>query len=239
MRRVFVSTSVYALAHQVGMVAAIEEFKRQLDLPTKDALPVVRTITRIRNLDAEIGLHVDAGATFIGMARSRAFHEAYKSGLPWISVDDDIDVTMDLAAAMLDVICEPDPVPRLVFVPYLTRDDRPRLTMNIPLVRVEREWKGAKLLTFPKGQGGGFGMVGMSRLAMEHVVKYAEGTPELTWYDDGERKLALFYERLEDGLWQGEDTSFYRYRIPPTVTVEALLTGTCVHAGVPLNLATL
>jgi len=240
-RRVFCSTSVYALAHQLGMQGAIDEVKRQMDAPGKDSLPVVRTLTRLRNLDAEIQLHVDGGATYIGMARSRAFHEAFKTGLPWISLDDDIECTMDAASAMLDLICEPEPVARIIVVPYLTRDSAdPRLTITLPLVRLEREWKGYKLLTMPAGAGAGFGMVGMNRLAMEQIVEYASDEA-LTWYDpqDAEKKLAIFYEELEDGLWHGEDSSFFRFRVPSSVAVEALLVGTVLHAGVPLNLATL
>jgi hypothetical protein len=236
-KRIFVSTSVYALAHQLGMAGAIEEVKRQLDSPGKDSLPVVRTITRLRNLDAEVQLHVDGGATYIGMARSRAFHEAFKTGLPWIALDDDIEVTTDTAGALLD--CIDDVVPRIVLVPYYTRDrDNPRLTITLPMVRAERIRNGSKLLALPAGAGGGFGMVGMNRLAMEAIVEHAADA-ELTWFDDGEKKLALFYERLEDGLWYGEDTSFFKFRVPSSVSVEALLVGTVLHGDVPLRLDTL
>jgi len=62
---------------------------------------------------------------------------------------------------------------------------------------------------------------------------------DLTWFDYGEKKLAIFYERLEDGLWYGEDSSFFRFRVPESVTVEALLVGTVLHGGVPLTLSTL
>jgi len=243
----FVSTSVYALAHQLSsMQAALVEVSRQLDAPGKDSLPVVRTITRLRNLEAELMLHVDGGATYIGQARSRAFHEALKSGLPWISIDDDIDVTTACAAAMLDAIDDPI-APRIVVTPYYTRDnDAPMLTMTLPLVRSETVRNGARLLQLPPGSGGGFGFVGINRPAMVAIAEYAEtirasrvSESDLSWFDHGERKLAIFYESLEDGLWYGEDTSFFRYRIPPGVTVEALLVGVVVHAGVPLDLGKL
>lgn len=235
MKQVFVSTSVYALAHDLGMQEAIDEFRRQLDYPDENALPVVRTIARLRQLVPEgVQLHVDGGATYIGMARSRAFHEAFKTGLSWLTLDDDIEVTTQTAGALLEVL--EDVVPRIVFVPYLMRDAS-ALTCTLPSVRVERDWKGAKLVAMPKGHGGGFGCVGMNRRAMELVVEAAP--PELKWYDNGEPKLALFYERLEDGLWYGEDTSFFRFRVPESVTVEALLCGYVKHAGVPLKLDTL
>ena len=237
-RRVFVSSSVYALAHQIGMQQAVDHVTRQLDAPGKDSLPFVRTIVRLRNLDVELALHVDGGATYIGQARSRAFHEAYKSELPWISLDDDIEVTTDAAAAVVDAITSDEPVPRIVLVPYYTRDAaNPVLTVTLPIVRSEREHNGARFVTLPPGQGGGFGMVGINRLAMQQIRAFAD--PELTWFDYGERKLALFYEKVEDGFWYGEDNSFFKFRVPSTVIVEALLTGTVLHGGVPLKLSTL
>ncbi len=238
-RRFFVSTSVYALAHQLGMAGAIQEVTRQLDAPGKDSLPVVRTITRFRHLEIEVQLHVDGGATYIGMARSRAFHEAFNSGLPWISLDDDIDVTTDCVAAMADAL--DDLLPRIVVVPYYTRDhEHPQLTFTVPLVRHETLRNNVRLLALPKGAGAGFGFVGINRPAMQAIAEDADAIAQhLTWFDHGEKKRAIFYERLEDGLWYGEDTSFFRYRVPPHVSVEALLVGTVVHAGVPLNLTTL
>jgi len=236
MKRFFVSTSVYALAHQLGQAGAIEDFKRQLDATDKNSLPVVRTIRRFRALELELVLHVDGGATYIGMARSRAFHEALKSELPWISLDDDIEVTTDCVAAMAAAL--DDVEPRIVLAPYYTRDnDNPKLTFTVPIVRSETTRNGAKLLLLPKGAGGGFGFVGMNRPAMKAIVD--DAGEELSWFDHGEKKLALFYEALEDGLWFGEDTSFFRYRVPARVTVEALLTGSILHAGVRLDLGTI
>ncbi len=237
MKRCFVSTSVYALAHQLGMQGAIDEVKRQLDAPDKDSLPVVRTIARLRKLDIEVDLVVDGGATYIGMARSRMFHEAMKREVPWISLDDDVEVTTDCAAAMFAAL--EDIAPRIVLVPYYTRDQaNPQLTITLPIVRDDHVRNGAKLLTLPKGQGGGFGMVGMNVLALRAVAAAAEEAC-MQWFDYGERKLAVFFEMLDEGFWHGEDTSFFKYRVPSEVTVEALLVGTVVHAGVGLRLDSL
>jgi hypothetical protein len=236
--RLFVSTSVYALAHQLGMQGAINEVARQLDAPDEHSLPVVRALTRLRNLECELNLHVDGGATYIGQARSRAFHEARKSGLPWLTLDDDIEMTTDCAQSMLAAL--DDFMPRIVITPYFTRDPvDPRLTLALPVVRTERVRNGAKLLLLPPRHGGGFGFVGMNRAAIERIADDAKKHAELKWFDGGDPKLAIFYERLEDGLWYGEDTSFFRFRVPPDVSVEALLVGTVVHAGVPLCLDTL
>lgn len=251
LKQVFVSTAVYAMAHQLGMQGAIAEVARQTGAPDKDSLPVVRTITRLANL-CEVGLHVDGGATYIGMMRSRAFHEAYKSGLPgWITLDDDIECTHATAWAMLEAL--DDPLPRIVLCPYMMRlpDEINRLALTVPTIRIERGFQierdgtrgermreQVKLIELPKGHGGGMGMVGFNRRAMEEIVKAAP--PEITWFDsDGVEKLALFFERLEDGLWWGEDTSFFKWRVPATVSVEALLVGTVSHAGIPLDLSKL
>jgi hypothetical protein len=266
LKQVFVTTSVYALAHQLGMLQAIQEVTRQIEAPDRNSLPVVRTIARLRML-AEVGLGVDGGATYIGMARSRAFHSAFESGLAgWVTLDDDIEVTSSTCAAMLEAL--DDVVPRIVLVPYYIRapqgvpslaDGVPelaaRLAITLPAIFQERtirfyhgqklaiegaDFATARLVKLPPRQGGGFGMVGMNRRAMEEIVEHAKTFPDresLRWLDgDGIEKLALFYERLEDGLWYGEDTSFFRYRVPESVSVEALLCGTIVHAGLPLNL---
>jgi hypothetical protein len=238
--KLFVSTSVYALAHQLGMRGAIEEVKRQLDAPGKDSLPVVRTMARLRQLRGDFGLLVDGGATYIGMARSRAFHEAFKSDADvWLSLDDDIEATTDVCSALLEAV--DDIVPRIVLVPYLKRDDSdgPQLTVTLPMVRSERHVQGATLVRMSKGLGGfPFGMVALNRTAMREIVSSAP--PELQWFDYGEPKLALFYEKLEDGFWHGEDTSFFRYSVPDVVSVECLTgLGTVLHAGFPLQLASL
>jgi hypothetical protein len=261
--QVFLTTSVYALAHQIGMLEAIKQVNEQIRQPTRDSLPAVRTIARFHKLTTDaspeggIGYLVDGGATYIGMARSRMFHEAYQSWMAWITVDDDIEATMPLCQAMLEALN--DLVPRVVIVPYMMRvpagqvqiaDGLPstttRLAVTLPAIFEERQVRFndlgggisrlARLVKMPKGYGGGFGLVGMNRAAMKAIVDAADPA-KLRWVDgDGVEKLALFYESLEDGLWYGEDTSFFRHRIPESVSVEALLCGSIVHAGVSLDL---
>lgn len=260
--QVFLTTSVYALAHQIGMLEAIRQVNEQIRQPSRDSLPAVRTIARFHKLtsdaaeDGGIGYLVDGGATYIGMARSRMFHEAFKSGMAWVTVDDDIEATTPLCMAMLEAL--DDLLPRVVVVPYMMRvpvdqvkiaDGVPstaaRLAVTLPAIFEERRLPIktggpmrdlARLVKMPRGYGGGFGLVGMNRRAMEEIVAAADKT-KLRWVDgDGVEKLALFYESLEDGLWYGEDTSFFRHRIPESVSVEALLCGSIVHAGISLDL---
>src|SRR6266571_1685306 len=242
----YVSTSVYALGHELGMVGALKEMQRQLASPDKLSLPVVRTIHRLRQL-ANIQLGFDCGGTVLGMVRSRAFHEAFQSKCDaWISIDDDIEVTTQTAASMLEVL--DDVAPRVVITPYAARvpdSVNTRLCVEIPKFRIERNWRGAKLVRLEKGRGGGFGFVGMNRHAMREIVKTSCGyrttntgeqiseykNSQLSWVDvDGTEKLALFHEILEDGLWYAEDMAFFR-RVPSSVSVEALLVGTVNHAG--------
>lgn len=244
LKRLFVSTSVYALAHQLGMAEAVQEVGRQIEWAQSTApvgkvtlLPAVKTIARIARF-AEATLHVDAGATYIGQARSRAFHEAFESGLPgWITVDDDIEASTATVGAMLEAL--DDLKPRIVLTPYALRapGTEGRLAVDLPNVRVERT-RGGKLLLCERGHGGGMGFVGMNRAAMQLV---ADACPaDLGWVDeDGRQKRALFYERVEDMMWWGEDTSFFRWRVPAEVTVELLLAGIVSHAGVAVDLATL
>lgn len=239
-RNVFVTTSVYALAHQVGIGEAMRLMQEHVQAPQLDpkALPCVRTIKRIASLASEgVGLHCDGGATYIGMARSRAFYEAYRSGAPaWITIDDDIDASTATVGAMLAAL--DDLAPRIIITPYALRapgkDDK--LAMNLPTVRLERQRPaGVKLLQLEPGHGGGMGFVGMNRAAMDAVLEACP--PELVWVDeDGVSKRALFYERVEDGLWWGEDTSFFKWRVPSSVSVEALLVGAISHAGVVVDL---
>ncbi len=250
LKQVYVSTSVYALAHEIGMAEAVDQVGRQIEaaqspivLPgAKPALPAVRTIVRMATF-CEASVNVDAGATYIGQARSRAFHEAFSSGLPaWVMVDDDIEVTTATVAAMLEAL--DDVVPRIVLTPYLNRSpgaaERVELAVNLPTVRTIRTLKdgGIKLLAHPKGAGGGLGFAGMNRLAMQAI---ADACPEdYAWIDGSVKKRALFYERIEDGLWWGEDTSFFRWCVPPSVSVELLLTGAVKHGvGPTLDLGSL
>lgn len=242
MKNVFVSTAIYALGRQMGIAAALVEIQKQLDHPTPESLPVARTIHRLRQL-ADVQLRLDCGATIIGHMRSRAFHSAHESGLDaWVSLDDDMDATTETCRFLLDVL-EEDVLPLIVIVPCMMRvpeHTNTKLCVALPMVRSIRHAAcGARLLRMPPKQGGGFGMVGMNRAAMQEMVLLYADDRDLQWDDeDGATKLALFHDMLINGLWYGEDTSFFR-RVPATVSVEVLLTGAVNHAGIPLDLETL
>jgi hypothetical protein len=240
MKRAFVSTSFYVLGRQLGMAGADVEARRHMNNPgNKDALPVARTVYRLCML-TDCQVYLDCGATIIGKSRSRAFHEAFESDADaWISCDDDVEVETDTAASLIEVLDEP--TPRIVIVPCMMRVPEhvnPSLNVHLPMVRVERYAAGARLVALPRGEGGGFGMVGMNRAAMRAIVEQPGMEKNFFTDHDGRRKLAVFHDILENGIWYGEDVSFFR-RVPANVTVEALLVGTSTHAGIRCHLESL
>ena len=243
LRRVLLSTAIYALGKQLGIGRAIAEFARQVQTtPTDKSLPVVTTINGFRSL-ADVELWTEAGATMIGPMRSRAFHEARKRLATiegWVSVDDDIAAPRETCLHLLEAI--DDICPRIVLTPYLQRSIRgvDALSIKLPRVRslrtVGRD-RATRLIQLPTGtHGGGFGLVAMNRPAIEALVLHHAGNEALRWVDeDNDVKLALFHELLEHGLWHGEDTSFFR-RVPDAVSVEVLVSGTIAHDGVAIEL---
>jgi hypothetical protein len=243
LNQAFVTTAIYALGKQLGVVEADKEWKRQLQAPSRESLPVVRTVHRFSALCEKngggIGVVADVGAAIVGQMRSRCFHRAVNSELPaWISIDDDIEATTETCAALLEAL--DDVQPRIVLTPYLLRTTAttdPKISVTLPKVRQTRDVGGAHLVTLPTGAGGGFGLVGMNRQAMHRMMLAHSGDQSLFWNDedDGGEKLALFHDLLEHGIWWGEDTSFFR-RVPREISVEVLLTGNVNHAGLTLHL---
>lgn len=243
--KVLVSTMVYALSRQFGFEAALHEVNRQLEEPRSESLPVVRTIGRFRQL-ADTQVYVDQGAAAVGKARSRAFHVAFESGLPWVSCDDDVEATTDTLAHLLDALETTEP--QVVVVPCFTRPTATSIMINIepsPLV-FEREMGGRRTVhgyRLRRVLAGGFGLVGVNRAAMVAIVEHWDQAArrqlgEDLWYTDhdGVKRLGVFLETIRDGKWIGEDVAFFR-RLPSSVRVEALLTGTTAHAGETLQLS--
>lgn len=236
--KLIASTMLYALGKRLGMAGALREFQRQMSAPAADSLPVVRTFYRMQMM-TELQAWVDCGATIIGKGRSRAFYEARQTDCDvWISCDDDVEVSTTGCGAMLEVLAD-ELVPRVVVVPFMLRSVEsinPRLNVDIPLVRVEEFVAGTKLVRLPHPARAGFAMVGMNRKAIERIARKAEETGALTFEDhDGKKKLALFHDELDGGMWYGEDISFFR-RVPDDVAVHALLSGTSNHDGIPVDL---
>lgn len=230
---IFFSTHLYALGWELGIDEAGEEFKAQVNSPTQDSLPCVRTLTRLRKLD-ECGLWFDTGSTRIAHSRSRAFHDALESGCDvWLTCDDDIEADTRMLQAMLDAVRDQ---PNVCIGPCWSRRSRvhhePRVPLTLPLVtNVRTLTTGAKLIT---ASHAGLGITAIGRPALEAIAAANEEPRFID--DDGVSRRALFLERITpEGLWMGEDVSFFT-RIPPSVSIEAVLTGHTVHQGDVLSL---
>lgn len=242
---IFVSTAVYALAKELGARDAVAEVHRQLEECTQaangaklreDILPAVRVITRLRLLDA-LSLHIDAGATCIGKTRARALHAFSQSAADvWISVDDDVDATMQTLRWLLEAARD-DLTPRICLAPCLARGPRqePTLTVQLPQIYIARPLSNGGCVR--NATSGGFGLVATNRRALEHIEARAVALDLVYDDDDGVSRLAVFYDEISGRRWYGEDLSFFR-RLPPQVVVEALATGHTGHDGAVLELGT-
>jgi hypothetical protein len=244
--KLLISTMLYALARELGADAATAELHRQVEELSgpfsgernpQDFLPVAYTIARAMRV-FDVGLFVDAGATQIGKARSRAMAHAmkHKDFDVWVSVDDDVECTLQTLVALFDAVG--NGAASIAIAPCFLRG-RPLVNVAFPQVVVDRTLPGsqAKLRT---ALYGGFGLVAMSQQALTRIAA-ASG-----WFndDDGQLKPSAFADVMTDDLpaseggnvWFGEDLSFF-LRVPKSVRVEALMTGHTRHAGETLALA--
>lgn len=231
--RIFVSTAFYGLTKQLGAQGATDELTRQLEQaaagdPDPDALPVVRAITRLRQLH-DVQLHLSAGASSLARMRSRAFHDFLKSDCDvWVSIDDDVEADASTLAALVEAV---QGETRVCIAPCLLREQA-RVNIMLDPTHDERELdSGARVVS---AIAGGFGLVAMSKSA---AIRYAQRySKSLRFVDtDGREKVAVFHEVLHEGQLYGEDISFF-LRTPPAVRVEALATGHTTHAGLDLDL---
>lgn len=232
------TTHTYALGWALGIDEASEELHRQIAKPDGKSLPVVRTIHRLRTVD-ELCIWTDSGATRIAESRSRAFHQALHSGAEvWFACDDDCEATLETLQWMVEAVRGRNGVCIAPYWARLARDRLPGINCNLPRLEpgqkhpVRELSHGGKVIPCNYG---GMGLVAMSRKAMmdtadqnaAHVYQDQEGTV----------RLAMFLELIdEQGFWLGEDLAFFR-RLPPSVAVEALITGHTSHNGNMLDLS--
>jgi hypothetical protein len=245
---IFVTTSIYALAKELGPDEAVREFHTQLKLASsppflpimrdllrpaavQQFMPAVRTIARLQTIDG-IGVRVDGGATCIGKGRSRAFHAFLEADADtWVSVDDDNEATLETLEWLIEAVR--GTAPRICIAPYWLRrttTQQPILAVELPRVAVFRELSGGGRVR--NASSGGFGLVAVNRAAADAIVTHCTlSRPDLRWQDDDDKsKWAVFHDALAGGKWWGEDLSFFR-RLPKEITVEALCTGHTSHAG--------
>jgi hypothetical protein len=206
------------------------------DLEHEQLVPAVHALRTLRYL-CDFHLRVDGGATQIAKCRSRHFDAALESGADvWVTLDDDIDADERTLALLLAAVGSDEP--RVVFAPYTQRGQDDKVLVTWPPVSVERE----VLSVEPAEKGrvrtalfGGFGLVAVNRAAMQGIASMAPSFHDA----DGKTKCAAFLEYITaEGYWLGEDFAFFE-RARRVATVEALVEGLVVHAGVPLDLSTL
>lgn len=231
------TTHTYGLGRALGIDEASEEVHRQIAHPDDKSLPVVRVIARLQTLD-QLCVWTDSGATRLAESRSRAFHQALHCKADvWFACDDDCEATLETLTWMIEAVrgrCG------VCFAPYwarLSRDRLPGINCNLPALssgetRPFRELSGGGRVV--PANYGGMGLVAMSHQAMQAT---ADANHELE-YDDvqGTTRLGLFLEYIENRFWLGEDVAFFR-RLPPEVTVEAIVSGHTMHHGNLLDLS--
>ena len=236
---IFFSTHCHALGWELGIAAASEEFRRQCEEPNDDSLPCVRTLQRLRRM-ADCCAWCDTGSTRLALSRSRAFHDAWQSGHAlWVSCDDDCEADLSTLRSMIAAV---EGEPRICIVPFWMRtaefDAQPRLNVEFSPCHSERRLAdGARLM---RARSGGFGLVAVNRAALDAIAAANDHDALLYVEADAISRYALFLEAIQPNghRWLGEDLAFFA-RVPTSVTVEALLTGTTVHAGHVLSLGRL
>lgn len=238
---IFVETHCYALGCTLGLERARAEFERQVQNADDKSLPVARTIQRMRSLD-EVQLWYDCGSTRLAESRSRAVHEGIHSECDvYFSCDDDCEINLKGLAWMLEAVRDR---PAVCIAPYwrrLSELQGPKVCINLPELgpdetRAYRELSQGGKVT-PARQGG-LGLMAASMPAMRRIVA-ANSQADLMYTDmQGVTRCALFMEYIKEGAWLGEDVAFFS-RLPPDVSLEALMTGLTAHAGQQLNLSIL
>ena len=227
---IFFSTHCYALGWQLGIEEGGAEFRRQCEEPDNESLPCVRTLARLRHIE-ECGAWCDTGSTRIGHSRSRAFADALASNCDvWVTCDDDCEADLATLKSALEAIKQG---PSICILPFWARAPIPRVDLTVsPCNTVRTLPNGARLM---RAIAAGLGITVMNRAAMALI---AEANQDLLYKDsEGVQRLALFIEaiRPSDNAWMGEDLAFFT-RVPSSVTIEALMTGTTIHAGRMLDL---
>jgi hypothetical protein len=227
--KVFASCSSYVLGQLFGPVRACELMTDAIVHPQKKppcfAVEALRRLTKL----ADVTLRVDGGSSHIGKSRTRHFFDALQHDCDvWFSIDDDVNATAETLAWLLAAV--DSKTPRVCIAPCVLRNGQ-SVNVEWSPIHFERAIPTGGMCR--RATAGGFGLVAMNRPA---IVAAARAAP--SWRDEYDRNLkpAVFLESLSiDGVWTGEDISFFR-RLPREVEVEALTTGKTTHAGCELSL---
>jgi hypothetical protein len=245
-RKIFASTMLYAASKRLGLEKASGELMRQLgglaqagaaNIVAVDdvqwwGFPAALTLARVA-ICGPLKLHVNAGSTVIGKARSIAANEFLEDPecAVWFSVDDDVVVSADAVAAMIEQ-CLREPC--VVVAPCLQRGtDVVNIVASSPLV----DARGFQAIEM-----GGFGAVCFSRAVIDGATD-ANVAKELgiilpdVWDHEGKEYRAIFRDLVLHRQWYTEDKAFFVSN--PDVPAYAVRSGFTTHAGQRLDLATL
>lgn len=232
-RRLFVSTQTYALAKQIGVEAATQEFERQCQKPDRNSLPAARMVRRLRELGCVAAWH-NAGTT-LPKLRSRSAHAAHASECEyWVLLDDDVECDQSTLIRLLGAAGAPDDL-RIAVLPCLLRGTEHEGSL------VNCVWSSAIVqgtthnLVRPVARAGCGAMI-VTRGALRRMLEH--WTPGLCWKDDdGLTKVALFeMVRTLGGEWLGEDYSFCERARIAGVEIFGLVSGVSMHDGRHLQL---
>ncbi len=243
MAKLFVSTMLYAASKKLRYAFAARELMRQVqaaDLANDEepGMPVSHTIRHASELE-EAQVHVTAGATIIGVARSLAACDFLASEADvWLACDDDVRVSREAVAT---AVSQARAEPCLVVVACLQRNTLADsvLAPTVNLVRgavavQDRAPNGGKIETITAG---GFGCYAVSRAVVEWV--HAEAGVENDFVTrEGKLARRLIADYVADRQWVAEDIGFCR-RIAPRFRRWAVRCGVSIHAGQRLDLETL
>jgi hypothetical protein len=242
MAKLFVSTMLYAASKKLGYQGAARELMRQVqnaDVKNDEepGMPVSHIIRHCSDLE-ECQVHVTAGATILGLARSLAAADFLDSGADvWLSADDDMRVSRDAIAAL---VSQARAEPCLVLTPYLMRETlvesrlAPRVCIAAAPVAVQdRAPSGGKIETVASG---GFGCFAVSR----EVVQWAwdQAGPENEFVEKGRTARRVISDELVERCWVAEDMAFCR-RISVRFRRWCVRVGVSIHAGQRLDLQSL
>jgi hypothetical protein len=234
MSKIFASTMLYAASKRLGLEKASAELMRQLggiaqagaaNIVAVDdvewwGLPAALTLARVA-ICGELHLHVNAGSTVIAKARSIAANEflLQPDCAVWFSVDDDVVVSADAVAAMIEQ-CLREPC--VVVAPCLQRGD--------DVVNIEPDGLLVDVNHMQHIKSGGFGAVCFSRQVFDNAMSNGR------WDHEGKLYHAFFRDEVANGFWYTEDKAFFFLNQPKAYAVRR---GFTTHAGQRLDLETL
>ncbi len=243
MAKLFVSTMLYAASKRLGYGTAARELMRQVQAAElgndeEPGMPVSHTIAHACQLE-EAQVHVTAGATIIGMARSIAACDFLASAADvWLASDDDVRVSADAVAA---AVTQARAEPCLVIVPCLQRNTvadsvlAPTVNIKRGAVAVQnRAPSGGKIETI---DAGGFGCYAVSREVVQWVHDQAGEANDFTT-SDGRLVRRVISDDVAGRQWVAEDIGFCR-RIAVRYRRWCVRCGVSIHAGQRLDLETL